>query len=161
MSSNEDDEIAAIEAAAAPPRAKASISPEPFASRLAGRVKRPLGDVFRLKNFGVNLTRLPPGAISALHHGHSCQDEFVYVLEGTPTLCLGTEEFLLRPGMCAGFPAGGPAHHLVNRSDADVVYLEVGDRARGDAVFYPDDDLAAVLDEGGTWRFTHKDGSPY
>jgi len=109
----------------------------------------------------VNLTRLPPGVASALHHRHARQDEFVYILEGTPTLCIGTEEIALRPGMCAGFPAAGEAHHLVNRSETDVVFLEVGDRASDDVVSYPDDDLAAVLDPTGAWRFTHKDGSPY
>src|SRR5262245_8511354 len=51
----------AIEAAAAPPRTKPSNYPEPFFSRMAKRQKRPLGDMFGLKNFGVNLTRLEPG----------------------------------------------------------------------------------------------------
>lgn len=161
MSTDEKKPSSAIDATSAPPRAKASIAPEPFATRLAGREKRPLGDLFGLRNFGVNLTRLAPGAISALHHSHSRQDEFIYVLEGTPTLCLGHEEIPLRPGMCAGFPAGGAAHHLVNRSHADAVILEVGDRAQGDDCSYPDDDLAAVLDPSGAWRFTRKNGSPY
>jgi len=76
----------AIEAAAAPPRTKPSNYPEPFFSRMKGREKRPLGDLFGLKNFGVNLTRLSPGGESALLHRHSKQDEFIYVLEGTPTL---------------------------------------------------------------------------
>jgi uncharacterized cupin superfamily protein len=48
----------------------------------------------------------------------------------------------------------------VNRSDADVVYLEIGDRTPGDSAAYPDDDLAAELTDG-QWRFTHKDGTPY
>jgi uncharacterized cupin superfamily protein len=161
MSADESKPMTPIEAAAAPPRAKPSSYPEPFASLVAGRVKRPLGDLFGLRNFGVNLTRLAPGAISAVHHQHSRQDEFVYVLEGTPTLCLGTEEVALRPGMCAGFPAGGTAHHLVNRSDEDVVILEVGDRTEGDEGTYPDDDLGARFDADGKWRFTHKDGSSY
>ena len=55
----------ALVAADAPLRAKASNYPEPFASRMAGRAKRPLGDLFGLTNFGVNLTRLAPGAQSA------------------------------------------------------------------------------------------------
>jgi uncharacterized cupin superfamily protein len=109
----------------------------------------------------VNLTRLPPGAISALAHSHSRQDELVYILEGTPTLCFGAEEIVLRPGMCAGFPAGDEAHHLVNRSTADVVFLEIDDRAAGDEVSYPDDDLAARLGPDEKWRFSHKDGTPY
>lgn len=155
------DPVGPIEAAAAPPRARRSNYPDPFASQAAGREKRPLGDLFGLANFGVNLTRLEPGAVSALHHRHSRQDEFVYVLEGTPTLCLGIDEIVLRPGMCAGFPAAGAAHHLVNRSETDAVFLEVGDRTPGDEGSYPNDDLVAVLDTDGTWRFTHKDGRPY
>jgi len=63
--------------------------------------------------------------------------------------------------MCAGFPAGGPAHHLENRSSGDVVYLEIGDRQESDEVFYPADDFQAVLGADGRWRFTRKDGSTY
>ncbi|HYC57439.1 MAG TPA: cupin domain-containing protein [Candidatus Binatia bacterium] len=151
----------AIRAEETPPRLKPSNYPEPFASRVASRVKRPLGDLFGLTNFGVNLTRMPPGAISALRHAHTRQDELIYVLEGTPTLVTDDGPTLLSPGMCAGFAAGnGNAHHLVNHTDADVVYLEIGDRSAGDEVSYPDDDVAAVYDDG-KWRFTRKDGRPY
>ena len=109
------------------------------------RQKHPLGDLFGLRNFGVNLTRLLPGGESALLHRHSRQDEFVYILEGRPTLVTDRGEVELEPGMCAGFAAAGVAHHLVNRTGADAVYLEIGDRTPGDAGSYPDDDLAAVL----------------
>jgi uncharacterized cupin superfamily protein len=128
---------------------------------MAGRVKRRLGDVFGLKNFGVNLTRLAPGAISALRHSHSKQDEFVYVLEGTATLVTDDGEALLGPGHCAGFRAGASSHQLVNRTSADVVYLEVGDRSAGDQGSYPYDDLRAELRADGSWAFKHKDGTPY
>ncbi len=151
----------AILATSAPPKAKQSNYPEPFAGRVAGRFKRPLGDVFGLKNFGVNLTRLAPGAVSALRHAHGRQDEFIYILEGTPLLITDAGETPLAPGMCAGFPAGsGDAHHLINRGGADVVYIEIRDRSAGDTVNYPDDDLAASF-ENGQWVFRHKDGSPY
>lgn len=151
----------AIYAADAPLRTKPSVYPEPFASRMAGREKRLLGKVFGLENFGVNLTRLAPGAVSALRHAHSKQDEFVYVLEGRPTLRTNEGRVELSPGMCAGFKAGtGDAHHLVNETTEDVVYLEIGDRARGDGATYPDDDLRAALVDG-EWRFSHEDGTPY
>ena len=151
---------AAVEARTAPPRTKPSNYPEPFASRVSRREKRPLGDLFGLKAFGVNLTRLLPGGVSALHHRHSLQDELVYVLEGEPTLVTDGGEQPLRPGMCAGFPANGTAHHLENRTERDVIVLEVGDRRAGDEVSYPQDDLQASLVEG-KWRFLHKDGTPY
>jgi uncharacterized cupin superfamily protein len=150
----------AIVAAEAAPKARQSNYPEPFLSRMRKREKRPLGDVFGLKNFGVNLTRLAPGGESALLHRHSNQDELVYILEGTPNLVTDRGEVQLAPGMCAGFPAAGLAHQLVNRTDSDVVYLEIGDRTPGDEGSYPADDIAAKLTPGG-WVFTHKDGRPY
>lgn len=151
----------AIVAAEAPLRTKPSNYPPLFAARVAGREKRPLGDLFGLANFGVNLTRLPPGSISALRHAHATQDEFVYIVSGHPTLVTDEGRTPLAPGMCAGFRAGtGNGHHLVNESGADVVYLEVGDRMPGDSATYPDDDLLAVMD-GGRWVFRHRDGSPY
>ena len=151
----------AVLAADAALRTKPSNYPEPFASRMSRREKRPLGDMFGLSNFGVNLTRLPSSSVSALRHAHSRQDEFVYVLEGRPTLVTDQGETQLSPGMCAGFKAGtGNAHQLVNRTHEDVVYLEVGDRTPGDEGTYPDDDLKASLVDGA-WRFTHKNGTPY
>jgi len=152
----------AIAAVAAPSRTKPTNYPEPFASRMAGREKRPLGDLFGLTNFGVNLTRLAPGAVSALRHAHSRQDEFVYVLAGQPTLVTDVGDLPLQPGMCAGFKAGaGHGHHLVNRTDSEVLFLEIGDRSAGDTVSYPADDIQAVFGAGGKWQFTHKDGTPY
>lgn len=151
----------AISAASAPPRKKQTNYPEPFASRMSGREKRSLGDLFGLKNFGVNLTRLSPGGESALFHRHSRQDEFIFVLEGQPTLITDDAETLLGPGSCAGFAAGGTAHQLVNRTGADVVYLEIGDRTPGDEGSYPRDDIQATLGPDGAWRFTRKDGTPY
>jgi uncharacterized cupin superfamily protein len=151
----------AILAHAAPPRAKTSNYPPQFAGRVAGRLKRPLGDLFALKNFGVNLTTLAPGAASALFHRHSRQDEFIFMLEGALVLRTEDGEQELTPGMCFGFPAGGTAHHLINRSATDATYLEIGDRAAGDAVSYPEDDLEAVLGPERKWIFTRKDGTPY
>jgi len=152
----------AIKASEAPPRAKPSNYPEPFYSRMLKREKRPLGDLFELRNFGVNLTRIRPGGESALRHAHTKQDEFVYILEGRPTLVTDAGETQLEPGMCAGFRAGaGDAHHLVNRTGSDVVYLEVGDRTPGDGASYPDDDIRAEMLGVGKWRFTRKDGTPY
>ncbi len=151
----------ALAAADAPARAKASNYPEPFFSRMMKRDKRPLGDLFGLKSFGVNLTRLAPGGESALRHAHVKQDEFVYILEGRPTLVTDAGRTALEPGMCAGFRGGsGDAHHLINETAEDVVYLEIGDRLPGDGASYPDDDIVAEAVDG-KWRFVHKDGTPY
>ena len=151
----------ALIAESAPSRIKPSNYPEPFAARMAGRTKQPLGDLFGLTNFGVNLTRLPPGTASALHHKHSRQDEFIYVLEGEPTLYVDAEKMQMSPGMVAGFAAGTCAHHLRNETAQECLVLEVGDRTPGDEVSYPTEDLEAVMGGDGKWRFAHKDGRPY
>lgn len=153
--------LIAIQADEVPPRTKPSNYPEPFASRMNGREKRQLGDVFGLTNFGVNLTRLAPNSVSALRHSHTKQDEFIYILKGHPTLRTDEGDTQLAPGMCAGFKAGtGNAHHLVNNTSEIVLYLEIGDRTPGDQGSYPDDDIQAELRDG-KWQFTHKDGTPY
>ena len=151
----------AIVAAQALARVKPSNYPEPFASRMVGRQKHPLGDLFGLTNFGVNLKRFAPNAASALRHAHTKQDEFVYILQGHPTLHTDEGRTQLSPGMCAGFKAGtGNGHRLVNETEEEVVYLEVGDRTAWDEGRYPDDDLQALLVDG-QWKFVHKDGTPY
>ena len=158
MPANGSLAIVAFEAAV---RTKPSNYPEPFASRMAGRQKRPLGEMFELSNFGVNLTTLAPGAVSSLRHAHSKQDEFIYVLQGRPTLRTDAGDTELAPGMCAGFKAGtGNGHQLVNRTPEGGVYLEVGDRTAGDSSIYPDDDLQALAVDG-QWQFARKDGTPY
>ena len=151
----------AVAAAEVPARSKPSVYPEPFAARMLGRTKSQLGEVFGLANFGVNLTRLAPNAVSALRHAHTKQDEFVYILQGHPTLHSDEGHSKLSPGMCAGFKANtGNGHRLVNETAEEVVYLEIGDRSPGDQASYPDDDLEAALIDG-KWKFSRKDGTPY
>jgi uncharacterized cupin superfamily protein len=69
-------------------------------------------------------------------------------------------EEVLRAGDCAGFKAGEPdGHHLLNRSNADAVLLEIGARnPERDGVDYPDIDLTI---RAGSHAFLHKDGTPY
>ncbi|MSP20234.1 MAG: cupin domain-containing protein [Alphaproteobacteria bacterium] len=158
------DKPLALDAMAVAPNKVPSVSPEPFYGLLkhrVHRVRRALGNAFGLKNFGVNLTLLPSGSRSAMLHRHSKQDEFIYVVERTPTLVTDQGEQQLAPGMCAGFPAGGVAHCLVSNSGANVVYVEVSDRTPDDDdATYPNDDLKAELVDG-RWVFSHKDGRPY
>ncbi|KTD55575.1 Cupin domain protein [Legionella santicrucis] len=151
----------AVVAENTPARKKPSVYPEPFASMMTGREKHPLGDLFGIKKFGINLTRLAPGAQSALLHRHSLQEEFIFILEGQPLLVTDIDELQLQPGMCAGFTPDGVAHKLVNRTSDDVIYLEIGDRTEGDKVNYPHDDLVAIFDTNGQWQFSRKNGESY
>jgi uncharacterized cupin superfamily protein len=135
----------------------------PEAHRAANqtRYNRRLGNHAGLKNFGVNQTRIIPGGQSSYRHAHSHQDEFVYVLDGEVVLETNGGEQILRPGMCAGFPAGsGDAHRFVNRSASDVMLLVIGDRTPNDEITYPDVDMHAALGPEGVYRFTTKSGEP-
>lgn len=151
----------AVTAAEMPPRNRPSNYPADLVDKIGAREKTVLGDIFGLKNFGVNLTRLPPGSASALRHAHEKQDEFVYILDGSCTLVTDAGETPMTAGMCAGFRAGTwDAHHLVNRGDADCLYLEVGDRTLFEKVIYPDDDLMILPGPDGKSVYYRKDGTP-
>ncbi len=131
--------------------------PEPFRQRSLTRTKKRLGDAAGLSDFGVNLTRLPPGEWSSARHWHKLEDEFVYLLEGELVLVADEGETVMKAGECAGFPKNTPnGHHFINRSERDAVYLEVGSRHQGEEAHYPDIDL--LYSDG---KFTRKDGSSY
>lgn len=138
-----------------------SIYPPPFDEPLKGREKRALGDPFGLTQFGVNLVTLAPGSWSSQRHWHANEDEFIYVVEGEVTLVTDAGEQVLTQGMAAGFPARNPdGHHLINRSDRPVLYLEVGTRAETEEAQYSDIDMVGRK-RNGRFVFTRKDGEPY
>jgi uncharacterized cupin superfamily protein len=138
-----------------------TVYPAEFLHVVRGREKTVLGDAAGLTQFGVNLTRLKPGAASALRHWHHSEDEFVYMLEGELVLIEDGGEVLLKVGDAAGFKAGVPnGHHLINRTDREAVYLEIGTRAPSDRAQYPDVDLDLVR-HGNKMLLTHKSGEPY
>jgi uncharacterized cupin superfamily protein len=156
---------AKIKSPALDPRAVAVQSgsgyPEIYRPVVVGRERRALGDEVGITHFGISLTRLKPGAASALRHWHTVEDEFVYILEGEVELVTNDGAQVLGPGMAAGFPAGkADGHHLVNRSKRDVLYLEIGDRRPEDEVEYPDVDLRLAVVQGKD-IFVHKDGTPW
>jgi uncharacterized cupin superfamily protein len=144
---------------AAVPRRKGAGYPSPFDVPCAERIRQRLGNAGGLIDFGVNLMRLPPGNWSSQRHWHSHEDEFVYMLEGELVLVEDGGDTLLRAGEYAAFPKGtGNGHHLVNRSDAVAVYLEVGARSPADVTICSDIDIMSTNADG---RFVHKDGTPY
>jgi uncharacterized cupin superfamily protein len=133
--------------------------PPPYDKVVAGRSRKRLGNAAGLDQFGVNLTTLKPGASSTLRHWHEKEDEFVFMLEGEVALIENEGETTLRPGDAAGFKAGvANGHHLVNRSERDAVYLEIGSRRADERAHYSDVDLAVARTDG-VYRYSRKDGS--
>lgn len=161
MTAHNPPNLPALDPATLPSRTSSIYPTEEFRAVTTGRSKQALGDALGLQTFGVNLVRLAPGAVSALRHWHTRQDEFIYVLEGELTLVTNDGEQCLGPGLCAGFPAGKvDGHCLMNRGATVAVYLEVGDRLPGDRACYPDADLEARAGRAA-YQFFHKDGMAY
>lgn len=141
---------------------KGSPYPPVYRGPLEDRLRRRIGNALGLTKFGVNICHLPPGGWSSQRHWHTHQDEFIYVIEGEVTLITDAGEQVLGAGATAGFPGGNPdGHHLVNRSSATAVYLEVGDRPAAEQVAYPDIDMKADIAGGRPGRFTRRDGSDF
>jgi uncharacterized cupin superfamily protein len=135
--------------------------PEPFRQVLIGRERKRLGNAVGLTQFGVNLTTLEPGAWSSQRHWHETEDELIYMLEGEVVLCEDGGETVLRPGDAAGWKANaGNGHCLINRTDRDAVFLEIGTRSPSERVVYPDIDMRLERDASGS-RYMHKSGEPY
>ncbi len=134
--------------------------PAPHDAPCRARLRQRLGDAGGLTMFGVNRLTLPPGAWSSQRHWHSHEDEFTWVLQGEVVLVTDAGEETLRAGDCAAFKAGDPdGHHLINRSTADAVVLEVGGRdPTCDACDYPDIDMIARAGEEG---YRRRDGTLY
>ena len=135
--------------------------PSPYSNDVNGRFRQRLGNVVGLDQFGVNLTRLKPGAWSAQRHWHDNEDEFVWILEGEVILVEDKGETPLKAGDAAAFKAGvANGHCLINRSGNDAVYLEVGTRTNVGRAEYPDIDMKAEWKDGAV-RFLHKSGEAY
>ena len=118
--------------------------PPPYDEPCRARIRRRLADAAGLTQFGVNLTRLPPGAWSSQRHWHTRNDEFICVLEGEVTLVTNDGSEVLRAGDYAGFPAGAEnGHHFRNDGTQDAVLLEIGSNQPDDTAWYSDIDMVA------------------
>lgn len=140
---------------------RGTIYPAAFATGMDGRVKRSLTEALGLTQFGVNVTTLEPGAMSAQRHWHAQEDEFIYVLSGVLTLVNNDGERVLEPHTAVGFPRGdGNGHQLLNKGSVPATYLEIGTRSPDDDVDYPDIDMKGQKRDG-RYRFFHRNGDPY
>jgi len=135
--------------------------PSPLDRIAEGRTKRKVSDHAGLSDYGINITTLPPGAWSSQRHWHEQEDEFTYVMSGELVLVTDDGEETVTAGHMMGFPKGVEnAHHLVNRSDKDAVYMEIGTRCMTEICHYPDVDLHMIM-ENDEDVFYRKDGTRY
>ena len=132
--------------------------PQPYAADMTNRWVRRLAPATGLTDFGASHVVLKPGGISSQRHWHETEDELVVMLSGEAVLVEEGAETVMRAGDIAVFLKGVQnGLHLVNRSDADCIFVAVGKAATSDC-HYPDIDLRL---DGATSLFTRKDGTPY
>jgi uncharacterized cupin superfamily protein len=135
--------------------------PSPHHKAVEGRARKRLARAAGLTQFGVNICTLKPGAASSQRHWHENEDELVYVLAGEVTMCEDGGETVLKPGDVVAWKAGvANGHCLINRSDRDAVFIEVGTRAAAERAHYSDIDMMVVRDDKG-FRYTKKSGEPF
>jgi uncharacterized cupin superfamily protein len=99
----------------------------------------PIGKALGLTRIGIHHERLPPGRRTSYPHAESAEEEFVYVIEGTPDAWIDGRLYRLREGDAVGFPAGtGLCHSFLNNSDREVRLLVVGEKAKPEnRIYYP------------------------
>ena len=150
------------------------VSAERVAEKALGRFGgfgRALSRETGVKSVFVNVDRLPPGARTSDIHAHLADEEFVFVLAGTPTLRqlpghregrtpvfdALPEQRRLAPGDAVHWAAGDlVAHQILNESTADVTLLVVGTDLMHDIVLYPERGqvYVAAIDILGSLRVT-------
>jgi uncharacterized cupin superfamily protein len=132
--------------------------PLPYAEPMVLRWYRRLSPAAGLEDFGASHVVLKPGGISSQRHWHEGEDELLVMIAGEAVLVEEAGETVLRPGDVAAFPKGvADGHHLVNRGEADCVFVAIGKPAQSHC-YYPDIDLHL---DGAAGRYTRKDGTPY
>jgi len=135
--------------------------PPPYNKVVEGRSRKRLARAAGLTQYGVNICTLKPGAASSQRHWHENEDELVFVLEGEVVLCEDDGETILKPGDAAAWKAGvANGHCLVNRSNRDAVFIEVGSRAARERAHYSDIDLKVERDDKGM-HYPRKNGEPF
>ncbi|MBI2372384.1 MAG: cupin domain-containing protein [Deltaproteobacteria bacterium] len=107
---------------------------------------KPLGRATSARGLGCTWYELASGKSAFPHHWHAANDEAIFVLQGTGTLRIGTEQLPIREGDYASFPTGPEfAHQLTNTGTQPLRYLCFSTLSAVDVAGYPDSKKLGVL----------------
>ena len=114
----------------------------------------PFGVHFGFERLGIHHVLIPPGRRTSWPHAEKTEDEFAYVISGTPDVWIDGTLYRLMPGDGVGFKAGtGVCHSFLNNTGEPVQLLVVGDRKREDnRYFYPLHPKRNAEIGGDLWR---------
>jgi uncharacterized cupin superfamily protein len=91
----------------------------------------PLASKLGITRIGIHHSRLLPGRRTSYPHAESTEEEFVFVIEGTPDVWIDGHLHPLKPGDSVAFPAGtGICHTFINNTDHEVRLLIVGETSK-------------------------------
>jgi uncharacterized cupin superfamily protein len=131
--------------------------PPEYADKVQGRWYRRLAPASGIGDFGASQVTLKPGAWSAQRHWHEGEDEMLIMIAGEAVLVDDSGETLIGAGDVAAFPKNdGNGHVLINRSDADCVFVAIGRPSETDC-HYPDIDMHLFNGKG----FKRKNGDDF
>lgn len=95
---------------------------------------------------GISIYELPPGQAICPYHYEYAEEEWLVVLEGTPTVRTPSGESVLSPWDVCVFETGPGGAHGVRNETADVVRVMMfSDLKWPAATVYPDSDKIGVF----------------
>ncbi|WP_052610289.1 cupin domain-containing protein [Bacteriovorax sp. BSW11_IV] len=94
---------------------------------------RDLGRALGVTRVALHHQVLPSGFRTSHPHAESLEEEFVYILKGTPIVWINGHRYQMREGDSVAFPSGtGIAHTFINESGEDVELLVAGETSKKD-----------------------------
>ena len=128
-----------------------------FLNPNAKRINKSLGDATGLTGIGFHIIEVEPGHETTEYHVHYHEDECVYVLAGTGTATIGTQDVPINPGDFIGYRAGGLAHTIVNTGTDVLRMIVVGQRLDQDVADYPFQRKRIYRNAGMPWNLVPHD----
>lgn len=122
-----------------------------FLNPEARRQQKSLGDVAGLTKLGFHLIEVPIGSVSGEFHRHYCEEECVFILEGTGTARIGESIMQVEAGDFIAYPAGSEAHDLRNTGSVTLKYIIAGQRLDYDITDYPERGKRLYRAKGRDW----------
>ena len=108
------------------------------------------------------LWELAPGKKSFPLHVHLVTEEALFVISGHAEVRTPEGLTPIGPGDFVAFPAGGPAHQLINNGTEPLVYVGISAKIGADVVQYPDSGKVAAAvgnHPGSSKRWIYREGA--
>ena len=120
------------------------------------RLNKSLGDAVGMSEMGVHMIYVEPNHDSTEFHKHLYEEECIYIISGTGSLTIETDEYAVSAGYFVGLPANKVAHQLSNNGSETLVCLVMGQRLKHDVADYPEKNKRIYRHNGNAEVVEHK-----